>query len=169
MKTHFSIVVWMLVVSIFMKMVIFAIHLQFTAYERVYFFGNLFVIMVGVFLGIRLFKSLNKEKTSFIADVKAGMKVVGIYAVLMSVFVYVYYSFIDPSYFDIKLADQISLATIHAEETGEKLSIKQIEDTGKFILSPYFQSTVTLILFLLLGTFYSSLITFFVRKVRNEA
>jgi len=166
MKTHFSIVVWMLVVSIFMKMVVFAANLQFTGYERIYFFGNFFVIMVGVFLGIRLFKEISSEKTKFLADVKAGIKVAGMYAVFMSLFVYLYYSFIDPSYFPTKIDDQMRLLEESGRASGNDLV--QSRETAGFILAPYFQSTVTLILYLLLGTFYSSLITFFVRKVRKE-
>lgn len=167
MKTHFSIVVWMLVVSIFMKMAIYAGNWQFTGYERIYFFGNMFVIMIGVFLGIRLFKEISAEKTSFMGDIKAGIKVAGMYAVLMSLFVYVYYTFIDPSYFPLKIDDQMALLEESGRATGGELA--QSRETAQFILAPYFQSTVTMILFLLLGTFYSSLITFFVRKVRNEA
>ena len=166
MKTHFSIVVWMLVVSIFMKMAIYAGNWQFTGYERVYFFGNLFVIMIGVFLGIRLFKAISIEKTGFMADIKAGIKVAGMYAVLMSLFVYLYYSFIDPSYFPLKIEDQLRLLQESGRATGDELV--QSRETAQFILAPYFQSTVTLILYLLLGTFYSSIITFFVRKIRNE-
>lgn len=157
----------MLVVSIFMKMTIFAANLQFTGYERIYFFGNLFVIMIGVFLGIRLFKNISPDKTGFLADVKAGIKVAGMYAVLMSLFVYLYYSFIDSSYFPLKIEEQMRLLEESGRATGDEL-VKSRE-TAQFILAPYFQSTVTLILYLLLGTFYSSLITFFVRKVRNEA
>ena len=157
----------MLVVSIFMKMTIFAANLQFTGYERIYFFGNLFVIMIGVFLGIRLFKNISPDKTGFLADVKAGIKVAGMYAVLMSLFVYLYYSFIDSSYFPLKIEEQMRLLEESGRATGDEL-VKSRE-TAQFILAPYFLSTVTLILYLLLGTFYSSLITFFVRKVRNEA
>lgn len=165
MKSHFSIVIWMLGISMLMRMLVYAAGLQFTAYENIYFFGNPFIIMVGIFLGIRLFKEQMPEKTSFIADAKAGMKVVGMYAVLMSVFVYVYYSYIDPSYFEIKLGNQVDLL---AENGASQADLKKARETGELILSPYFQSTVTLILFILLGTFYSSIITFFVRKVRNE-
>ena len=157
----------MLVVSIFMKMTIFAANLQFTGYVRIYFFGNLFVIMIGVFLGIRLFKNISPDKTGFLADVKAGIKVAGMYAVLMSLFVYLYYSFIDSSYFPLKIEEQMRLLEESGRATGDEL-VKSRE-TAQFILAPYFLSTVTLILYLLLGTFYSSLITFFVRKVRNEA
>lgn len=166
MKNHFSIVVWMMVVSVFMKMTVYLANWQFTNYEKVYFFGNLFVMMVGIFFGIRLFKTLVQGKTTFLADIKIGMKVAGMYAVFMSLFVYIYYSYIDPSYFDIKLADQLKLAEA-AGITGKDLQLRR--ETGEFVLSPYFQSTVTLILYLLLGTFYSSIITFFVRKVRHES
>ena len=100
------------------------------------------------------------------ADVKAGIKVAGMYAVLMSLFVYLYYSFIDPSYFPLKIEEQMRLLEESGRASGDEL-VKSRE-TAQFILAPYFQSTVTLILYLLLGTFYSSIITFFVRKVRNE-
>ncbi|MBL4710723.1 MAG: DUF4199 domain-containing protein [Flavobacteriales bacterium] len=166
MKSHFSIVVWMMVVSVFMKMAVYAANLQFTGYEKIYFFGNLFVMMVGIFFGIRLFKSIVEGKTTFLADIKTGMKVAGMYAVLMSLFVYAYYTYIDPTYFDLKLADQLKLAE-GAGITGKDLQLRK--ETGAFVLSPYFQSTVTLILYILLGVFYSSIITFFVRKVRRES
>ena len=165
MKSHFSIVIWMLAISMFMKMLIYVGRYQFTNYENIYFFGNTFIIMIGIFMGIRLFKAQMPSKTSFLADVKAGMKVAGMYAVFMSGFVYVYYNYIDPSYFEIKLANQMELLAANGAEKG---ALKKAKDTGEFVLSPYFQSTVTLILFILFGTFYSSIITFFVRKVRNE-
>ncbi|MCB0802308.1 MAG: DUF4199 domain-containing protein [Flavobacteriales bacterium] len=155
----------MLAISMLMKMLVFAGGYQFTDYEKIYFFGNLFIIMVGTFLGIRLFKNIHVEKTTFLADVKAGMKVAGMYAVLMSFFVYVYYTYIDVDYFEIKLSRQLELM---AESGADKLALNQARKTGGFVLSPYFQSTVTLILYLLFGSFYASIITFFVRKVRNE-
>lgn len=166
MKSHFSIIIWMLAISMLLKMLVYAGGYQFTGYEKVYFFGNLFVLMIGIFMGIRLFKSQMEEKTSFLADAKAGMKVAGMYSVLMSIFVYVYYSYIDPAYFEIKLASQMELMS--AKEGVTKAAVNNARKTGEFVLSPYFQSTVTLILYLLFGTFYSALITFFVRKVRNE-
>jgi hypothetical protein len=156
----------MLAISMLLKMLVFAGGYQFTGYEKIYFFGNLFVLMIGIFMGIRLFKDHSEGITTFLADAKSGMKVAGMYSVLMSLFVYVYYTYIDPAYFEIKLADQMELMSGKEGITAQAL--KKAKETGQFVLSPYFQSTVTLILFLLFGTFYSALITFFVRKVRNE-
>ena len=166
MKTHFSIVVWMLVVSMSLRMLIFIQHWQFTSWEYLYFFGNPFIMMTGIFLGIRLFKQLNESKTSFLADLKAGMKVAGMYAVLMAAFAYLYYSFIDSEYLIMKLESQIQIVIKNGANQGDVLKHRE---NGRFFLSAYFMSTITLVGFIILGTFYSSLITFFVRKVRNEA
>ncbi len=165
MKSHFSIVIWMLAVSMLLKMLVYAGGYQFSNVEYVYFFGNPFIIMVGIFLGIRLFKKQMPEKTTFIADVKSGMKVASMYAVLMSLFVYIYYSYIDSAYFEIKLGNQLELMV---ENGATPQNLKKARETGEFFLSAYFMSTVTLVGFIILGTFYSSLITFFIRKVRNE-
>ena len=166
MKTHFSIVVWMLVVSMSLRMLIFIQHWQFTSWDYLYFFGNPFIMMTGIFLGIRLFKQLNESKTSFLADLKAGMKVAGMYAVLMAAFAYLYYSFIDSEYLIMKLESQIQTVIKNGANQGDVLKHRE---NGRFFLSAYFMSTITLVGFIILGTFYSSLITFFVRKVRNEA
>ncbi len=165
MKTHFSIVVWMLVVSMSLRILIFAQNWQFSSWEYLYFFGNPFVMMTGIFLGIRLYKQLNEKKTSFLSDVKAGMKVAGMYAVLMAAFAYLYYSFIDSEYLMLKLEAQIQTAIENGANDG---NVTKHRENGSFFLSAYFMSTITLVGFIILGTFYSSLITFFVRKVRNE-
>lgn len=166
MKTHFSIVVWMLAASMFLRMVIYFANWQFTGYENIYFLGNPLIMMTGIFMGIRLFKDISTEKTTFLADVKAGMKVAGMYAVLMAAFAYAYYSYIDPDYFTIKLNEQIELVKANGATNQE---IAKHRENGSFFLSAYFMSTVILIGFIILGTFYSSLLTFFIRKVRQES
>ena len=166
MKTHFSIVVWMLVVSMSLRMLVFIQNWQFTKWEYFYFFGNPLVMMTGIFVSIRLFKQLSKSKTSFIADVKSGMKVAGMYSVLMALFAYLYYSYIDSDYLISKLNSQIQTAI---ENGATESNVIKHRENGDFFLSAYFMSTVTLVGFIILGTFYSSLITFFVREVRNEA
>jgi len=165
MKTHFSIVVWMLVASMSLRMLVFIQDWQFTKWEFIYFFGNPLIIMTGVFAGIRLFKKINESKTTFLADVKSGMKVVGMYAVLMSLFAYLYYSYIDQDYLINKLNSQIQTAI---ENGANEAQADKHKENGDFFLSAYFMSTITLVGFIILGTFYSSIITFFVRKVRNE-
>lgn len=162
MKSTFSIAVWMMVVSVLLKMITYVNEWQFTDYERVAIFGNVFVLMTGVFLGIRLFKSKAVDITTFFDDFKAGMRTAAMYAILMTAFVYTYYSIIDPTYFDIKLKNQLVIAS------ENEMDLEQVKKTGEFVLSPFFQSTITLIGFLLLGSFYSGIITFLVRKMRGD-
>lgn len=166
MKSPFSIVVWMMVVSVLLKMIVYSQSWQFTSYEQIAIFGNIFVLMTGVFVGIRMFKIQHTQST-FPQDFKAGMRIAALYAIAMTVFVYTYYAVIDPTYFDAKLENQIALATesnqnIEGEEG--KINLNQVRQTGEVVLSPFFQSTVTLIGFLLLGSFYSGILSFLMRK-----
>lgn len=161
MKTPLSIAVWMVLISIVLKLFVFLTSNQFTDVGQIAVFGNIFFLLTGIFLGIRLFKKAQLQKTkgsTFIDDFKAGMKVAALYSVLMAGFVFVYYSFIDPSYFDIKLAKQIEVAQ------SQDMNIEQVKATGEFILTPFFQTTITLIGFILLGSFYASILAFLMRK-----
>lgn len=157
MKSNISIVVWMIVVSILLKLIVYIQGWQFSDFESIAIFGNVFVLMTGVFLGIRLFKIQN-GKTSFPQDFKAGIRVASLYTLAMTAFVYVYYSFIDAAYFKLKLQKQLELA----QENG--MNLEQVKQTGEVVLSPFFQSTITLIGFLLLGSFYSAILSFLMRK-----
>jgi amino acid transporter len=149
----------MLAISFLLKLSVYFNSLQFSTFENVALFANIFVLMTGVFFGIRLFKSQQKEATSYIDDFKAGMRIAAVYALLMSIFLYVYYAHIDPTYFEIKLQNQLEAA-----QNQENIDLAKAQEMGEFILSPYFQSTVSLLGFLILGSFYSALIAFLVRK-----
>ena len=153
----------MTAISIFLKMLVFTLHWQQTPYERIYFFANVLILMTGIFFGIRHFKKTIETKTEFIQDVKAGMKVAALYAIFMTVFVYIYYKFIDAEYFKLKLEKQLQLAK------ENNIDLKRAREMGQFALSAFFQSTVTLIGFMFLGSFYASLITFFIRRVKGFA
>ena len=156
----------MLAASIMLRLIVFANNWQFSTFENIYFLGNTLILMTGVFFGIKLFKQQQSSSTDFLSDIKEGMKVAGLYAILLSFFAYCYYSYIDSEYFASKMQHQVDLAIQNGAKGDDLVKMK---DTMGFVLTPYFQSTVTLILFLLLGTFYSSIITFFVRKARMES
>jgi len=149
----------MLAISILLKLSIYFNSLQFTSYETVAIFANLLVLMSGVFFGIRLFKSQQKEATKYVEDFKAGMRVAAVYALLFAIFLYVYYAYIDPSYFEIKLLKQLELA-----QNQGNVDLTKAKEMGEFILSPYFQSTISLLGFLILGSFYAGIISFLMRK-----
>ena len=146
MKSHFSIVIWM--------------YSNFNVNENACFAGGINLLIMKRFIFWKSFhnygwhilrnpiiKSIHVEKTTFLADVvKAGMKVAEC-MLLMSFFVYVYYTYIDVDYFEIKLSRQLELMAASAD----KLALNQIKKNWWFVLSPYFQSAITLILYLYLA------------------
>lgn len=158
-KNKRSIVASMLAISFLLKLSVYFNSLQFSNFENVALLANIFVLMTGVFFGIRLFKSQQKEASTYIGDFKAGMRIAAVYALFMSIFLYLYYAYIDPTYFEIKLQNQLEAA-----QNQENINLEKAKEMGEFILSPYFQSTVSLLGFLILGSFYSAMIAFLVRK-----
>lgn len=158
-----AIAIRMTIVSIIIKMLVFTMHWQHTNYERVYFFANVFILMTGVFFGIRQYKKAATDRTDFLQDIKSGMRIAALYAILMTAFVYAYYEFIDPAYFTQKLEMQLQLAA------ESDIDLEKAKQMGQFALSPFFQSTVTLIGFMILGSFYASMITFLLRRVKGFA
>lgn len=161
MKTPFSIAIWAVLASVLVKMLVFISHNQFTKIGTYAIFLNIFFIMIAVFLSIREYKKEFRSTSSYFEDFKIGMKATAWYAILLSVFVYCYYSFIDASYFSTLLESRMELA----RESG--VDLEQARATGEVVLNPFFQSTITLVGFLLLGAFYSALISFFMRKMKG--
>lgn len=169
MISNSAIAIRMTAASVFMKMIVYTMNWQQTNYEKVYFFMNVFILMTGIFFGIRNFKKRETVKTNFMEDLKAGMKVAAMYAIFLSLFVFFYYKIIDPNYFAVRLEEQINAARESnlSAEISEQINIEQARQTGEFVLSAFFQSTITLIGFIILGSFYSSLIAFFLRKIKG--
>jgi len=158
-KNKRSIVASMLAISFLLKLSIYFNNLQFSTMDNAVLFANIFILMTGVFFGIRQFKGTREDVTSYLEDFKAGIRIAAIYAVCMSVFLYLYYAYIDPSYFEIKLQRQLEAA-----QNQDNIDLAKAKEMGQFVLSPYFQSTLSLIGFLILGSFYSAIISFLVRK-----
>lgn len=148
----------MLAISFLFKLMVYFNDLQSTTFDQIGKFANIFVLMTGIFFAIRLFKSQQVEATKYLDDLKAGMRVASLYAILMAAFLYTYYEFIDPGYFGpVELPDN----------GGKELSEEELQKAKEMIAfarSAYFNSTISLLGFLLLGSFYSALIAFLVRK-----
>lgn len=161
-KSSFSIAVWFVLFSVILKMIVFVMALQFTKIDLFMSIGYVFFLMTAIFIAIRNHKIQYGGNSTFGEDFKAVMKVTAFYALLMSVFLYAYYTFIDPDYFTIMLQQKVA----EAEASGNT-NIEQISKAGENVLSPYFQSTASLVIFMLVGGFYSLLITFLVRKIKG--
>ncbi len=161
-KSSFSIAVWFVLLSVILKMIVFVMALQFTKVDLFMSLGYVFFLMTAIFIAIRRHKIQFGSSSTFGEDFKAGMKVTAFYAILMSVFLYAYYTYIDPDYFTIMLQQKVAEA-----EVAGNTNIEQIKQAGQNVLSPYFQSTASLVIFMLVGGAYSLLITYLVRKMKG--
>lgn len=149
----------MLAISILFKLMVFLNGLQFETFDKIGRFANIFILMTGVFFAIRLYKVNVKESSSYLDDFKAGMRVASLYAVGMAVFLYFYYEFIDTAYFESRIGMIKSVNSDNPDFDPAKA-----REMLEFVYSAFFNSTVSLLGYLLLGSFYSALIAFLVRK-----
>src|SRR5690606_7317115 len=98
-KHAFSLAVWMTLASVVAKLILFKLDLDLQKNAMYSAFFNLLVISVGTFFAVRQFKIRAARPTKFQEDVKAGMRTAALYALLMTIFVFVYYSYIDAGFF----------------------------------------------------------------------
>ncbi|MDP4662661.1 MAG: DUF4199 domain-containing protein [Salibacteraceae bacterium] len=128
---------------------------EFDMYVR---FAYLLFFLLALFLGMRTWKSQN-DPSEFTEDMKAGMKIASIYAMMVSAFTYAYYKFINPNYFEYKISENLRLAS----ESGEDVDLDKVKETVSFIFDAFFHSTITLFGLIFIGLFYTIVIVAILR------
>ncbi len=114
---------------------------------------------------------------SLLHDIKSGLRTVSTYAVMISLFVFSYYNWIDPEYSKIRaqqhlertqhenFEEQAKLKMEAAPEMYEGKSIEDLRDTNEaaieMVLTPSFKNIIPMTLFslILLGMVYTFVIT----------
>ena len=151
--------------SIIAKMVyhiLLAPDASFDMYTRFFY---LLCFLAALFFGLRSWK-LASERTPFTEDVKAGMKIASIYALVIGPFTWVYYKWINPAYFTERINARVEAARTAIESgqvKSEDVSLEQVEQTASFIFDPFTHSSLTLFGFLVLGFFYTLIIVMLFR------
>lgn len=135
-------------VSIIFKMIYFIWFYPNDILDNYVRFAYLLVFLLALFFGLRNWKS-NNEGSSLVSDIKSGLKIASIYAIILSAFTYIYYKLINPAYFEERIAKALQLAS----ESGEDLS--KVRDTASFIFDAFFHSTITLFGLIAIGFFYT--------------
>jgi len=120
---------------------------------------------------------LKGEGVSLLHDIKSGLRTVSVYAVIISLFIFSYYNWIDPEYPKIRAQQHLDrthhkqfdkLAKLKMEaapEMYEGKSVEDLRDTNEaaieMILHPTFKIIVPITLFslILLGMVYTFVIT----------
>ena len=144
-------------------------------------FGNIFCLLAAISVGLFIHKkNETTEKGNAINDIKTSLSVGMPYAVIVSLFIYVYYSKIDPEYnqrqihkaqvlIDKTLKNEVKFEELKKEnESFEVMSKERIRKElikgPKSFYTASATSLVSLLSLMMLSTFYSILLTVIYRK-----
>ena len=123
-------------------------------------FGHMLCILLSIFFGIR-YSQQGKETTPG-GDLKSGIKAGGVYTLISTAFVYIYFRFIDINYFAIK---QQELIEAEVKRGG---NIDQIKDKVESFFSLMNYTTVTLLGLMMITFLYAVLVVVLDRYFLNR-
>ncbi|MBL4624281.1 MAG: DUF4199 domain-containing protein [Flavobacteriales bacterium] len=134
--------------------------------------GYLFFLMFACFFSLYEERRSNAVPTKYIDDFKYGMKSVALFALIVTLFTYGFYEFIDPEYFPNRIAERMAVAEavdITTVDSPIKLTKEKLMENQRRISEAIYNSTnhsmISLFIFLVLGAAYSAIITWLVRKI----
>lgn len=171
MKSPLSVALIFALLYIIIKLVVFNLGKSVELFVPM-ILVNIMLILLAALFGLRAWKKSHKNETDgFLEDFKCTMRNVSLYALIISGFVYIYYSSIDKD-FKEKLAER-QFAEITQEDFKEMqkkdpdmLNGKTLDDYKKLkknemklFTSPFMTTTMTLMGLMLIGFFYSLLIS----------
>jgi hypothetical protein len=122
-------------------------------------FFYLLCFLAALFFGLRTWK-LQQGQGDFAGDMKTSMKIASIYALVISSFTWLYYKWIDPSYFEGRRAEAISSA---ASSGADETQLENVTNTVAFIFDPFTHATITLFGYIAIGLFYSIVVVLLFR------
>ncbi len=140
---------------------------------------NILFILLAIALGLYFHKREETEQSNMLNDIKNAMSAGVPYALLVSIFLYVYYSKIDPGYNEHKIAEQEmavrkmlddpqEFKTIKENEEFEILTKEEIFDrmseNARAVYSAGTTTTVSLLAMILLSTLYSILVAIVMKR-----
>ena len=147
--------------SIIWKLSLFIANAQNTVLGKYYLFAYFLFILVGILFGLKEYIKKHPEGTSIGEKIKVGMKISGLNALLYSAFIFLYYRWIDISFFASKINKDLLLMKSRNNSPSE---IEQYLNTVKILYSPSSLFQATLFGFLLIGIIYSILCSLALHK-----
>jgi hypothetical protein len=149
-------------VAIILKLIIFLTGNNFTALDDYYIHAVSLLMVFGIFAGMREFMQKCDQKISLKMLMKEGCKIAGLNAVIMSIFLLIYYSYIDTGYFTVKIRQTLSLM---AEKGISKEQMKEYYLNAKFLFfAPDKVASFALFGYLVTGCIYAVISGFLLRK-----
>jgi hypothetical protein len=159
-ETRFGLIV--LLLSIIWKTSLFAFGARDTFMGQYSVMFVMLFMLLGIYLGLEeLRKTVFGGKLSFQQGFKSGMMIAFLHSIFYSLFLYVYYAYIDVTFFAEKIEARVAEARA-AGNTEE--SIESFRQSAEQILSPSVQSTFSLVGLLVLSAFYAGIIAKMIEK-----
>ena len=149
---------YMTVVAIIAKLLFFLLNLPQQTMAISAMFTNLLVVLVGSFFAVRHYK-ISNATSNIKSEIKAGMRSTTMFALFISLFVYIYYSYIDTHYFPNMIAERVALAAENPE-----VDLDQVRTTGEMLFSPKIHASITLFGLTIIGAIYSIVLALLMRK-----
>ncbi|MEQ9064267.1 MAG: DUF4199 domain-containing protein [Vicingaceae bacterium] len=160
---YFKIAGYMTLAAVAAKLLLFLIGLPQQEMAIYTMFINLLVILVGSFFTVRGYR-LATPGSTLKSEFKAGMRSVAIFSLLLSVFVLVYYNYIDTHYFEFMIDDRMALAEKELINNPD-INLEQVRKTGEMLFTPRVHATITLFGLTAAGAVYTLLLVVLTRKV----
>lgn len=171
MKSPLSISLFCALTYIILKLIVFNLGKSVDLFVPL-ILVNIMLILIAVIFGLRAFKKQQKTpEYNFAEDLKCTMRSASLYAIIISGFVFLYYSAIDKNFTEQIIERQFSDITQEEFEEIKKkdpdmMRGKNLDDFKKLkreemklFTSPFITMTMTLVGLMMIGFFYSVLVT----------
>lgn len=172
-KNPFQVAITFAVISLIIKVSVFSMDMQHGSMEKYIWYIYMLMLLFSVFFGVRSNKIMYEGTTSLGQDFRTGARTASIFAILMTIITYLYYSKIDPEFFEIKKAEKLAglpQKITMALQDGT-MSIDDIKEKAKgdiknsaMIFSPYLHSIATMFGLVFTGLFQSIVFAFLMKK-----
>ena len=144
---------------------------------KMFVFLNMFLLTSAVSIGLFIFKKNQQEDTNLLLDIKTGMTAAMPHTVIVSCFLFLFYSYIQPEYNQHQieqtkksLMDKTFLSELRKSnpalenKTDQELLNEGVNQTRQWT-SPKFTMIVSLLALLMYSTFNSIIIAIIYRRV----
>tara|TARA_Y100000589_G_scaffold291166_1_gene294414 strand:- start:18704 stop:19252 length:549 start_codon:yes stop_codon:yes gene_type:complete len=172
-KTPLQIAVFFAALGVAGKLAVYVLHLQHIPEVQFYIVVYYLVLLLfTVFFGIRQYKLFAEKETGYFDDVKAGVRAGMLFAMIIGLVTYFYYNNIDTDFFEIR-RQEVKESVVHQAKEMLKQG-KSKEEINAFLknqfismetmLTPYFQTIMTVFGMTFMAFFNALIFAVFMRK-----
>ena len=175
MKTTNKIALIFALIWIIAKMIIFNLGYSSEWFNFTALLNLLFLLLV-IFVVLHYHKQ--KQQTEFLSDLKEAVKGGSVYTLILVVFFFLYFKYIDPGFFEerMEILGALSPEELSFEELKEMDPVKmqniseddfyaKEKETRELFSSPFFNATIMLAGMMITTFIYSFFATVFSRKI----